>query len=117
MTELPAVTDLRQLSPDQIRLTLEIPPEMTVFSGHFPNQPILPGVAQIDWAMHFSARYLGCDATFIGLEAIKFLQVIVPPAQVTLMLHRHTDTVEFSYTAPTSKCQYSSGKCVFQRAS
>src|SRR5690606_37926347 len=37
----------------QALLTFDLDPALAVFDGHFPGYPILPGVAQLDWAVRF----------------------------------------------------------------
>lgn len=42
-----------QPQPGQAEITFSLEPEMFWFKGHFAVQPLLPGVAQLDWVMHF----------------------------------------------------------------
>lgn len=86
MSELPRVTARQRLGETELCLTLAIDPEAMVFEGHFPGRPILPGVAQIDWAARLAARHLNCTGTFSGMEQIKFHRMIQPPARVRLNL-------------------------------
>ncbi len=86
----PTAPDVRAVRPlaDGVELDLFIPGDLAQLDGHFPGMPIVPGVAQIDWAVTFANTHLG-----LGIEAaqafqVKFRRVTVPDTLVTLAL-RH----------------------------
>ncbi len=56
------------------------------FQGHFPAQPILPGVAQLDWVMHYGIALLAPGKQFSAIENIKFQQPILPGKTLRLTL-------------------------------
>ncbi len=60
------------------RLELRIPADLAYFDGHFDGAPMLPGVAQIHWAIHFARAQFGVGHGFSRIEAIKFLRPIRP---------------------------------------
>ena len=95
-------------------LTLAIDAGLSVFDGHFPNTPILPGVAQLEWAVHFARQALPLPATFRRMEVIKFQQVITPGMQVQLQLHWRAakNALEFRFHSPVG--QHASGRLIFQ---
>ncbi|WP_413736398.1 AMP-binding protein [Sodalis sp. RH21] len=84
-TMLPIELSRRTPAEGQAELLLKLEPALFWFRGHFPGQPILPGVAQADWALHYCRDLLAPDARFSGIENIKF-QRPVKPGQ-TLRLH------------------------------
>lgn len=116
MPSLPTVTQAQKLAAERICLTLDIPSHLPVFEGHFPGRPVVPGVAQIDWAVHFAREHLACAGAFSGLDNNKFLHVIVPPAQVALTLEWQAEThcLAFRYSADAGKRLYSSGTLHFK---
>ncbi|WP_428195219.1 3-hydroxyacyl-ACP dehydratase [Aliivibrio kagoshimensis] len=67
-------------------LTLHIDDDIVDFKGHFPQQPILPGVTQIDWAIYYAAGLLGAPTQFMGMEVIKFQNAILPNLRLQLHL-------------------------------
>ncbi|MEZ9944866.1 3-hydroxyacyl-ACP dehydratase [Vibrio breoganii] len=67
-------------------LVLKVDADLYDFRGHFKLYPLLPGVTQIDWAMHYGIEYLGTPSVFQGMEVIKFQEPILPNAIVTLDL-------------------------------
>lgn len=117
MTAPPRVTDSERLAETRIRLTLGVDPGAEVFAGHFEEQPVLPGVAQIDWAISLAGRYLGLAGAFSGMEKIKFHRIIQPPAQVRLYLDWQAarGRLLFEYREDADAPTCSSGCLRFQR--
>ena len=53
------------------------------FAGHFPGQPLLPGVVQINWATTLAAQLYPpqfAKQQFSGLSRIKFKKPVLPGA-------------------------------------
>lgn len=71
---------------DGVRLELEIDAGLTVFDGHFDDHPILPGIAEVHWAMCFAQGRLPVAGRFAGMSRLKFTRVIQPPTRLTLAL-------------------------------
>lgn len=95
------------------RLDLRVTPEITHFAGHFPDAAILPGVVQVDWAVHFARRHLALRGEFSSLENLKFLSVVPPGEELSLSLEWDAERqrLDFSYTSAGRKC--SAGRIVF----
>lgn len=90
----PVVLSQSQSSDDYI-LSLEFPPELVCFKGHFPTQPIYPGVGQIGFLQHF-AKSIWSDLNWCqGYEQLKFQNLIRPYAIVQLKLSRKEHKVSF----------------------
>jgi len=84
-------------SGDSAEYLFDIPAGLTWFDGHFPDDPILPAVVQVDWAIHF-AQSLGFDPDrFVGLARLKFKAVIVPGMLVRLSLATSGANLPFVY--------------------
>ena len=90
----PVVLSQSQSSDDYI-LSLEFPPELACFKGHFPTQPIYPGVGQIGFLQYF-AKSIWTDLNWCqGYEQLKFQNLIRPYAIVQLKLSRKEHKVSF----------------------
>ncbi|MFC3458338.1 AMP-binding protein [Massilia haematophila] len=81
----PALRLLEQ-EPARVLLELTVPAELLYFDGHFTVAPVLPGVVQVDWAIHYGRHYLGLPGGFAGINALKFQQMIRPGQPVRLEL-------------------------------
>ncbi len=96
----------RSGDPQSFSGLLWVAPDMPVFDGHFPNNPILPGVLQIDWAITAAADAF--EATpptgFARMSQIKFLHPISPGNWLKLNLTREGTSVAFDYHLPEHVC-------------
>lgn len=103
---IPASKD-EKLSENSFSCDLLVDENLAYFEGHFPGEPILPGVVQLAWAIHFGAK-LGLDSMrFAGVPRSKFSAVIQPGALVRLTLSRNKESLDFSYES--SATTHSSG--------
>ena len=97
--EQPDEPELRskRTMPDGIELDLFIPVALRQLDGHFPNLPIVPGVAQIDWAAKYAARHLNLgDGVAMSLQ-VKFRRVMSPGHEVTLVLKHQPERRRMSF--------------------
>jgi 3-hydroxymyristoyl/3-hydroxydecanoyl-(acyl carrier protein) dehydratase len=99
------------VADNSVTLQLFIDPELIYFKGHFNHYPILAGVVQLDWAIHYGKALLGSDTVFAGMEVIKFQQPILPNLTVLLTLRwdKEKQKLYFSYTSGEDN-NHSSGR-------
>ncbi|WP_039017687.1 hypothetical protein [Halocynthiibacter namhaensis] len=81
----PLVLDVRH-SNHSVCLELGLDADLFQFQGHFPNHPILPGVAQLDWAVRFSSEYLELSCDIRQVTKLKFKQLVLPEDPIALQL-------------------------------
>lgn len=105
----------RQAEADKqlLTLTLRVPEDLFYFNGHFDAAKILPGVVQIDWAVHFGRQYYALVGEFKKLEVIKFQQVIVPNNHIDLQLANRPDQRKLYFAYYLAGQKVSSGRIVF----
>lgn len=86
----PTAPETRAVRPlaDGVELDLFVPNDLAQLDGHFPGMPIVPGVAQIDWAVTLADTHLGLGIGAAQAFQVKFRRVTVPGMLVTLAL-RH----------------------------
>ena len=91
-------------------------PELMVFDGHFPGRAILPGVAQLDWAIGWARERFALPPVFLRLETLKFSQPVGPGTRVELELNWNADggSVQFEYRSDAGR--HSGGRVVFGAA-
>ena len=76
-------------SPNTALLTLHVPNDLAWFEGHFPDQSVLPGVVQIDWAGKLSRSLFVGTSAFGRLTNVKFKTMVLPDTTLSLELtHR-----------------------------
>ncbi|GAA0208662.1 thioester dehydrase [Kangiella japonica] len=104
-----------------LTLQLEVSPQLEAFNGHFDSFPIIPGVVQVQWALHFfkgSPLYTQTalpntaehDVYCSKMSALKFQQVIPPNSRVTLTLSFDEIKQCLIFSISDGDTKYSSGK-------
>jgi acyl-coenzyme A synthetase/AMP-(fatty) acid ligase/3-hydroxymyristoyl/3-hydroxydecanoyl-(acyl carrier protein) dehydratase len=117
--DLPRLPELvaRQEDGDALLLSLFIPANLYYFDGHFPGRPVLPGVVQTHWAVHFGREHWGDFGDFSALEAVKFQQVVTANQTLLLRLEYQRDKgkLYFTYTSGSADepIAHASGRVVF----
>jgi acyl-coenzyme A synthetase/AMP-(fatty) acid ligase/3-hydroxymyristoyl/3-hydroxydecanoyl-(acyl carrier protein) dehydratase len=106
----------RSADAAHVQLSLKLVPELLVFDGHFPGAPILPGVAQVDWAIWFARERFVLPPRFVRMDALKFSQPALPGMTLDLELQWNaaTGTLQFEYHSTAGR--HSSGRIVFADA-
>jgi 3-hydroxymyristoyl/3-hydroxydecanoyl-(acyl carrier protein) dehydratase len=74
---------------------LRVPETLACLAGHFPGQPIVPGVVQLEWAMALAACWLGGTPWPRRIEALKFKRPLFPGQRATLALERESGALRF----------------------
>lgn len=58
------------------------PESFSGFKGHFPQNPLLPGICQVQCAICLLSKALHTDLRLLTLEKAKFLNTIVPNEEI-----------------------------------
>jgi acyl-CoA synthetase (AMP-forming)/AMP-acid ligase II len=108
----PAVRVLEQ-GDARVLLELTVPADLLYFDGHFAVAPVLPGVVQVDWVIHYGAHYLGRGGSFAGIQALKFQQMIRPDQPVRLELSRDAAKGSLAFRYFSEAGAHASGRILF----
>jgi len=101
-------------SEDTFTLSLTIPETVYYFSGHFPQAPILPGVVQVHWALHYLNKHFAMQVSdYKTIDALKFQVIIAPNYQLKLCLKKLNEN-KFSFSYSSDHGNHSSGRVVYQ---
>jgi hypothetical protein len=95
--ELPTVVN-SAVGETEARFDLELDPDLRWFDGHFPTQPILPGVAQLHIAALIAEDAWGEAVAGREMSRVKFRHVMQPGDKVTLVLEKKgAGRIDFRY--------------------
>lgn len=90
------ITELRNLDnvdcvrgDDSIEVNFRIPESYPYFEGHFPDNPIVPGVVQVGWSLA-AVRDLA-EAENVAITRYRFLEPILPGQSVSLKIEAKGD--------------------------
>jgi len=61
-----------------VRATLELNAAHAIFRGHFPGQPVVPGVCMMQMTKEIIERVLGRETRLVMAAQLKFLAVLTP---------------------------------------
>jgi len=112
--ETPAVQWLG-CSATEAEALLDMAADLAVFDGHFPQAPLLPGVAQLDWAIALGRACFDMPGAFSRVDVLKFQTPIFPGTQVRLLLRWDAEhgVLQFQYQSPSGEQRHASGNVVF----
>ena len=97
---------------DEVLLRLDVAPDLAWVRGHFPGQPVLPGIIQVHWAAEVASALFNLDGPPRHIKRLKFSNVVVPPRTVELVLTRHGER-EIQFTMRSADRQHAQGRLVF----
>ncbi len=108
------LTRVVEQSDARLVLELSIPGDLVYFDGHFIASPVLPGVTQVDWVIHYGRQHFAIVGAFLRLEAVKFQRVIQPGRPVRLELDWRAEKQSLAFRLASDVGQHASGRVVFE---
>lgn len=76
---------LEMVPGESIKAKLYLDPEWNVFKGHFPEEPVMPGVLAVeamaqtaDVLLLSTERYAGKTPYFAGIDGVRFMRKMEP---------------------------------------
>lgn len=91
----------------------EIAPDLLVFDGHFPQAPLVPGVAQVAWVEWTARQAFAMPRHFVRAEVLKFQIPIVPNARVDVDLQWLPEKSALQFALTSALGTHASGRLVW----
>lgn len=111
-----APAQLLEQDTRRVRLQLEVRADCPFFEGHFPGEPILPGVTQLEWAIRLGREHFPIPPAFTGLEALKFQRIIQPDTSLDLTLEWAPEQARLTFSLSSEAGVHASGRVLFGEA-
>lgn len=102
--------NIRAQSESEAEVEFALTPELIFFEGHFPDRPILPGVAQAHIAVLIAQRLWETWPSGADLSKLKFKRVLAPNEVVTLHLKRDAALGRISFRYRLGEIEISEGE-------
>ena len=113
VARFPQIQDC-ELDGNKVSLQLKVQPGLIYFSGHFPQQPILPGVTQLAWVEQFGKLFFNIELPFFRMEVIKFKKIIRPGDIIQMVLNWKASTGKLYFELCSVDDSHSSGRMVYR---
>jgi 3-hydroxyacyl-[acyl-carrier-protein] dehydratase len=97
MTKWYSLTNINSSAEGKLSASAEVKPDSPWFSGHFPGNPILPGIAQL--ALVFEAIKQGAadDLRISSVRRVRFKQIVKPDDRLEITVQSISKS-PFSYS-------------------
>ena len=92
--------------------TLRVPQNLRYLDGHFPGFPVVPAVAQLQWAMDGARDLLDREPILYAIEALKFTGLLRPDQVFDLRVDLALSGDAVTFRLWHGNQVYSSGRCL-----
>ena len=92
-----SLLDLKEVAPGAVLAHLTVQNTSPWFSGHFPDHPILPGIAQLDMVAAVIARSRQKELFIQHLNRVKFKKIVSPGEQLEILAQPTAIANQYSF--------------------
>lgn len=94
-----ALKDTPETGSSESEIRVEIDPTHPIFKGHFPDQPVLPGVCMVQIALTIASAMHGKQLRMLNARTIKFLTPVDPRVSPELLFRTTLTALEHGIKA------------------
>jgi len=91
------IIKISEISDTEISSEIKLNPNHEIYKGHFPNNPIVPGVVSVQIINEILSEHLENEFMISNAKSIKFTSIINPNINTTLIIN-----IKYSFTEQTS---------------
>ncbi len=94
------IISVKAIAPQHYQFVVTLIPEHPVYEGHFPGNPVVPGVCSLQMIAECVCKMLGHPVFLCGAPVVKFLEIIRPQSNNMLLIDVYiNDTDNMSLNA------------------
>ena len=112
LNDLFTFSELEESSDSVLKFKIEIMENHAIFDGHFPGNPVMPGVCQMDMVKEVLSSYYEKELVFNSVADMKFINMWLPKEENNVFLDISTDKIENGFKIKASI--YSGTKTYFK---
>lgn len=83
--------DILQSDPDGYTICFNV--QHPIFSGHFPEHPVVPGACVVQIAEELAALTYGHPVRFAAIRDLKFRQPITPDQEIIISIWKTAESI------------------------
>ena len=72
-------------NPGEYTISAELFADHPIYKGHFPEQPVVPGVCTLTVIRECLAKIVGREVTFTAIKECKYLSALIPQLRATVV--------------------------------
>ena len=88
------LSDLKRSDSKELCADIQVPPDSPWFSGHFPGEPVLPGIAQLGMVLDAINQSSDQNRRVSGVSRVRFKQIIRPNDELRIIATPQKDHAE-----------------------
>lgn len=100
-------------SVDALDAAFHLPADLVWFRGHFPDEPVLPGLAQLRLAIRSVPALTGPESQPRAIHQLKFKLPVRPDQIIELALRRNDDGATVLFSIRSAAGEHSSGRLTY----
>ncbi len=85
--------EISEIQDQKMSALFKFPKELDLFSGHFPGNPILPGIVQIEMIRFALEESMGRPLSILSIKKTKFAHLIDPDTPIRVSIHITPDNI------------------------
>ena len=75
-------------------INVELLPTHPIYKGHFPGQPVVPGVCTLTIIKECIAKVLGYSVSYAGIKECKYMSALIPEEKLYITISITIDEVK-----------------------
>lgn len=103
---------ITESSSNNLLISIIIDPSHEVYKGHFPQQPVTPGVILVEMVRKILSTHTGKDLFFSAAKELKFMSPVLPEQHTQIDLSLGYEAIEEGYKVA---CVFKSDDTVFTK--
>lgn len=103
---------LLESNDQSLRFSISIDTNHEVYKGHFPGQPVTPGVILLEMVRNILSQHFNKDLMMVQAKEIKFLAPVIPTETSTLELEISYEEKQSGYGV---NCKFTGSEKVFTK--
>jgi len=105
----------RPEGPDGVAARITAQESSPLFNGHFPGDPVLPGIGQIYMVTELVSVALGEREPLLGVSRVKFRKIIRPGDLLDISVVRSNKQGRYAFRITAGEDEICSGMIRFQQ--